>query len=200
MKKFFLLSLVILSAACTENRRPVSLTEESSVNQQLIDSLAYELCTMYGLDQGIRNEGSFILSNREDILKIDSLNFAKLVGIVKEFGYPNEALFGKEHIPHECVVLSSTAIMLHNPHKIIQDQALFNLFLEEVNKGNLSREFFATILDKYYWSKSRGKRVMYGSSFGVPCIDTKEETNRLRKEIGLEPLKEDEFKECDETI
>lgn len=38
---------------------------------------------------------------------------------------------------------------------------------------------------------------MYGSSFGVPCIDTKEETNRLRKEIGLEQLKEDEFKECD---
>lgn len=72
---------------------------------------------MYGLDQGIRNDGSFILSNREDILKIDSLNFAKFVGIVKEFDYPNEAFFGKEHIPHECVVMSSTVIMLNNVHK-----------------------------------------------------------------------------------
>lgn len=196
MKKLLFLSILLLSFACTENKKP-SISEESTVNQQLIDSIAYELCTMYGLDQGIRNEGTFILSKREDILKIDSINFAKLVRIVKEFGYPNKAFFGKEHIPHECVELSSMAIMLHNPHKIIHDQALFDLFLDEVNKGNLSREFFATILDKYYWSKSRGERVMYGSSFGVPCIDTKDETNRLRMEIGLEPLKEEEFKDCE---
>ena len=197
MKKFLLLSMVILSFACTENKTP-SFPEESTVNQHTIDSIAYELCTMYGLDQGIRNKGSFILSNREDILKIDSLNFTKLVGIVKEFGYPNEKILGDRYKAHSCVIMSSTAIMLHNPHKIIQDKALFDLFLNEVNKENLSRDFFATILDKYYWSKSRGERVMYGSSFGVPCIETKEET--IRKEIGLEPLREDEFKECDETI
>lgn len=74
------------------------------------------------------------------------------------------------------------------------------MFLNQVNKENLSREFFATILDKYYWSKSRGERVMHGSRFGVAFIDTKEETNRLRKEIGLESLKNDEFKDCEQTV
>lgn len=196
MKKLLFLSILLLSFACTENKKP-SISEESTVNQQLIDSIAYELCTMYGLDQGIRERKVWREINKSTARNIDSLNFTKLVSIVKEFGYPNEKILGDRYKAHSCVIMSSTAIMLHNPHKIIHDQALFDLFLDEVNKGNLSREFFATILDKYYWSKSRGERVMYGSSFGVPCIDTKDETNRLRLEIGLEPLKDEEFKDCE---
>lgn len=196
MKKLLFLSILLLSFACTENKKP-SISEESTVNQQLIDSIAYELCTMYGLDQGIRERKVWREINKSTARNIDSLNFTKLVSIVKEFGYPNEKILGDRYKVHSCVIMSSTAIMLHNPHKIIHDQALFDLFLDEVNKGNLSREFFATILDKYYWSKSRGERVMYGSSFGVPCIDTKDETNRLRMKIGLEPLKEEEFKDCE---
>lgn len=61
----------------------------------------------------------------------------------------------------------------------------------------MDRAFLATVLDKYYWSKSRGQKVMYGSQFGVPCIETKEETNQLRKEIGLDPLNDNEFKVCE---
>ncbi|HZH70732.1 MAG TPA: hypothetical protein VFD80_09795 [Flavobacteriaceae bacterium] len=87
--------------------------------------------------------------------------------------------------------------MLHNPHRLIQEEEYFDLFLEEVNKGNMSRTFLADVLDKYYWSKSRGQKVMYGSQFGTPCIETKDETNRLREKIGLAPLNDEEFKVCD---
>jgi len=195
MRKLLILSIIFSLFACTENRKPV-FSEESTANQHLLDSIAYELCTMYGLDQGIRDRKVWGEINKTTARNIDSLNFAKLVSIVQEFGYPNENILGDRYKAHSCVIMSSSAIMLHNPHKIIHDQALFDLFLDEVNKGNLSREFFATILDKYYWFKSRGEHVMYGSSFGIPCIDTKDETNRLRKEIGLKPLKDEEFKDC----
>lgn len=202
MKRFFLLFSVLLiiypfffscdSYRLNHNSKDIILAEENSNNE-----LISELCVIYGLDQGIRNKELWKTLDKETIIKIDSLNFERFINIVRKFGYPNEKILGDKFEVYECVQLAGFAIMLHNPHKLIQDKTLFNLFLDEVNKGNLDSETFATILDKHYWFRSRGERVMYGSQFGAPCIDTKEETNRLRKEIGLEPLNDDEFKECD---
>jgi hypothetical protein len=55
-------------------------------------------------------------------------------------------------------------------------------------------------MDKYYWTISKNKntpRVFYGSQFGKPCIQTKETTNKARVEIGLKPLNDDEFVDCE---
>ena len=195
----FIVGIFTLAISCKKNK--VMYVEESttrSSEEKQLDSLAYELCTIYGFDQGVRDWSVYGEIDVRTIKKIDSLNFVKLVGIIEKFGYPSRRIFGENFkINHECVIMGSASVMLHNPQRVVNDEYVFNLFLNEVNKGNLHRTFFADILDKYYWSKSKGERVMYGSQFGVPCIATKEETNRLRQEIGLEPLNDDEFKECD---
>ena len=117
------------------------------------NNLAFELCAMYGLDQGIRNYD--IKFNRSEIMpKIDSANFYRLITIIKENGYPNPKNVGKRNLKdQECVGLAAAAILLHNPHRVVKEDEVRNLLLQEVDKGNMKREFLAAILDKYYWSK-----------------------------------------------
>lgn len=190
-----LFSLLLL--ACNEKGQlnPHGQSENLTIVTQ--DSLAFVLCEIYGFDQGIRDRDIFMDLQRDLIIKIDLMNFSKFIAIVEKYGYPNEQLLGERNWAHQCVGASATAIMLHNPHRLVNEVEYFNLFLEEVNNGNMDRAFLATVLDKYYWSRSRGQKVMYGSPFGVPCIETKEETNQLRKEIGLDPLNDNEFKVCE---
>ncbi len=197
MRRFLIVIFSMLLLACNENRKIVSSNQNEKLNIETQDSLAFELCSLFGFDQGIRDREIIMDLNRDLGAKIDLMNFEKFITIVQKYGYPNEQLLGKRNWAQTCVSSSGTAIMLHNPSKIIYRTKYFDLFLSEVNKGNMDREFFATVLDKYYWSKSRGQKVMYGSQFGVPCMETKDETNKLRKEIGLEPLKDNEFKVCD---
>ncbi|MEZ0006862.1 hypothetical protein ABH942_002240 [Flavobacterium sp. 28YEA47A] len=195
-----LLSFVIVSSlifSCsrkhtTKTNIPIS---ENTFKQ---DSLAFELCKMYGFDQGIRdNKLSF---NKKELMpKIDSTNFANMVDFIIKNGYPTEALLGERNMKHECVEAAVVAILLHNPHRLVNEKVYFDLFLKEVNKGNIDNAFFASVLDKYYWLNSTNKkqrRVFYGSQFGKPCIQTKEATNKARIEIGLKPLNEDEFIDC----
>lgn len=151
---------------------------------------------MYGLDQGVRHN-SLSYNRREFMPTVDTLNFNRLVDFVKKYGYPNEELLGEENYMHECVSSADLAIMLHNPHRLVNEREYFELFLVEVEKGNLSRSIFVDVLDKYYFMKSGWQHAMYGSQFGQPCITTKKQTNQLRKEVGLEPLKDEEFKSCD---
>lgn|SRR5690554_2458518 len=171
------------------------LTSSSELN--LKDSLAFELCQIYGFDQGIRDL-SLDFNKREIMLKIDTLNFKRVVSFVEKNGFPTRKLLG-DNIDVECVGSAVIAVLLHNPHRLVNEQKYFDLFLTEVKKGNLQADYFATILDKYYWAHSKNKqtrRVFYGSQFGKPCIQTKEETNLARIEIGLEPLKDEDFTDC----
>jgi len=164
---------------------------------KLKDSLAFQLCQIYGFDQGIRDL-SLNFNKRELIPKIDTLNFNKVVSFVEQNGFPTHELLG-EYMNIECVGAAVNAVLLHNPHRLANEEKYFSLFLNEVKKGNLSAEYFVTILDKYYWVHSKNKknrRVFYGSSFGKPCKKTKEATNKARVEIGLKPLNEDEFIDC----
>ena len=173
-----------------------TLNSESTVSIQ--DSLAFELCKIYGFDQGIRDR-SLSLAFTKHSQEIDTLNFKKIVAFVKEHGYPTEKLLGERNMKHECVESSFVAVLLHNPHRLVNEKLYYDLFLEEVKKGNMSADFFAAVLDKYYWMKSKNKenrRVFYGSAFGQPCIQTKKETNKARIEIGLKPLIDSEFVDC----
>ncbi len=56
-----------------------------------------------------------------------------------------------------------TKIMLHNPYRLVNEAEFFDLFLKDVEKGNMNRDFLA-VLDKHYWSKSWGEKVLYGFS------------------------------------
>ena len=193
MKPFAILFVFILLFSCNEKEEKTFHNPPTDKNIQ--DSLAFELCAMFGLDQGIRDMEIFSLLGNTS-RNIDTFSFNRLVEFVKAHGYPNKQLLGEKNWEHECVGAAAMAIMLHNPHRLVYETEYLDLFLMEVEKGNMKREFLATVLDKYYWSKSRGEKVLYGSPFGTPCLQTKEETNAARKKIGLLPLKESEFKDC----
>lgn len=161
------------------------------------DSLALELCQIYGLDQGIRQMG---LGGGKRDIKIDSVNFVKMLGIIEQYGFPCEKTLG-EYFRGECVTMAAIAVMLHNPHRIVSDKKAFDLLLREVNRGNLSAKVFANFLDKYYFMKTLNttRKVYYGSQWGKPCIEDRAVSDSLRREIGLPPLREEDFKNCDET-
>lgn len=162
------------------------------------EKLAFELCGIYSFDQGVRNDE--FKHNGLSIVKLfgitDSINFNKLMNFIELNGYPNEKLLGK-YYKYDCVNGATTVVLLHNAFRIVKEEKYFDLLLSEVNKGNMSREGFATVLDKYYWGKSHGKEVLYGSQFGKPCLRDKVKTNKARFRIGLKPLKDTEFKKCD---
>ena len=196
MKIFTILCFSILLFSCNNKGEKKFTNQSKDTPENIKDSLAFELCEMYGLDQGIRDPEIFSILGINS-RKVDTLSFNRLVIFVKEYGYPNKELIGEKNWKHECVAMAAMAIMLHNPYRLVNEKEYFDLFLSEVEKGNMDREFLATVLDKHYWSKSRGENVLYGSAFGKPCLNTKEETNFAREKIGLLPLENSEFKDCD---
>lgn len=201
MKIFNTLFIIIITASVffsCSRKHSQKTNVPISENTFKQDSLAFELCKMYGFDQGIRtNKLNF--NKRELMPKIDSVNFSNMVDFIIKNGYPTEELVGERNMKHECVEAAVAAILLHNPHRLVNEKVYFDLFLKEVNKGNIDNAFFASVLDKYYWLNSPNKkqrRVFYGSQFGKPCIQTKEATNTARIEIGLKPLNDEEFIDC----
>jgi hypothetical protein len=176
-----------------------NVTTKTQITTREQDSLAFLLCQIYGSDQGIR-DSNLKLKDFKFIQEIDTLNFNKIVSFVKQHGFPTKKLLGESNYKNECVEACFTAVLLHNPHRLVNENEYFNLFLNEVKKNNIKPEYLASILDKYYWIKSKNKkmgRVLYGSGFGKPCIQTKESTNKARLEIGLKPLKDEEFVNCE---
>ena len=196
MRIITLIFFSILLFSCNEKEEKTFLNHSESTAEHIKDSLAFELCAMFGLDQGIRDMEIFSLLGRTS-RNIDTLSFNRLVKFIKTYGYPNKQLVGEKNWEYECVGAAAMAIMLHNPHRLVNESEYLNLFLSEVEKGNMKREFLATVLDKHYWSRSRGEKVLYGSAFGTPCLQTKEETNAAREKIGLLPLEDSEFKDCE---
>lgn len=199
MKKFIYLACTILMLSCNSNGNNnlgLKAQKANTVQTSLQDSLAFKLCEMYGLDQGIRKREIYSQLNKKLSVKIDSLNFFALFDIIKKHGYPNKKLLGEDNLTQDCVAGAPKAILLHNPYRLLSDRPKIKLLVKEADKGNLDREFIATVLDKYFWWKSGGKEVLYGSAFGMPCISTKAKTNILRKEIGLLPLADSLFIDC----
>lgn len=180
--------MLIISCNSLKKNNDISSEMESKNN------LAMKLCEMYGLDQGIRTKE--LSKDVQHIMpKIDSLNFIKLVEFVKEHGMPNKDLVGQENYKNECVQLAAFSILLHNPHRLIEDEKFYNLFLNEVMENRMKGEVFALVIDKYYWATKN--EVVYGSQFGKPCIENKNEVNERRKKIGLKELENSEdFKNC----
>ena len=192
-----LISFLLLSCTKHPSNKP-SLTK---IQQ---DSLAFELCAIYGSDQGIRD---MKLITRKETGAIgltpylDSINFFKLLTMVKQYGYPNERILGKENYSHECVSHAAAAVLLHTPHLLINNKNHLDSFLKEVEKGNMEIETLITVLDKYYVIRrdEQGHRMLrYGSQFGKPCKKYRKASDLARKEIGLAPLADSEFVDCND--
>ncbi|MGG7035720.1 MAG: hypothetical protein ACI7YS_11095 [Flavobacterium sp.] len=187
----FLLAIALSVLGCkTSNLKSNKVSKV--IKKDLQDSLAFELCQLYGSDQGLRE--TMKLNGA-----LDTLNFIKLVKFVKENGYPNIKLVGEKNAKHECVLSTAGAILLHNYWRLAKEDEHFYLFQNEVKKGRMSGKAFANVLDKYYYANSKNKknrRVFYGSDWGKPCIQTKEATNKARIEIGLIPLEDKDFVDC----
>lgn len=159
------------------------------------NNLAFELCEIYGIDQGIRQEG--IVIDKKSNIKIDSLNFQRVINFINKNGYPNKDNIGT-YINEKCVQATATIVLLHNPQHIVNNKENRDILIKEVKKRNMKEETLLLIMDKYYWHISKGKKVYMGSKFGKPCIKDRAKSDSLRKAISLPPLKTEDFKNCEE--
>ncbi len=159
------------------------------------NNLAFELCEIYGIDQGIRQEG--IVIDKKSNIKIDSLNFQRVINFINKNGYPNKDNIGT-YINEKCVQAAAIVVLLHNPQQIVNNKEYRDILIKEVKKGNMKEETLLLIMDKYYWHISKGKKVYMGSKFGKPCIKDRAKSDSLRKAISLPPLKTEDFKNCEE--
>ena len=159
------------------------------------NNLAFELCEIYGIDQGIRQEG--IVIDKKSNIKIDSLNFQRVINFINKNGYPNKDNIGT-YINEKCVQAAAIVVLLHSPQHIVNNKENRDILIKEVKKGNMKEETLLLIMDKYYWHISKGKKVYMGSKFGKPCIKDRAKSDSLRKAISLPPLKTEYFKNCEE--
>ena len=163
--------------------------------RNLRNNLAFELCEIYGIDQGIRQDG--IVIDKKSNIKIDSLNFQRVMNFINKNGYPNKDNIGT-YINEKCVQAAAIVVLLHNPQHIVKNKENRDILIKEVKKGNMKEETLLLIMDKYYWHISKGKKVYMGSKFGKPCIKDRAKSDSLRKAISLLPLKTEDFKNCEE--
>ncbi len=193
MKKILFSCLLWLMLIDALGQQKESISQHCIQNIQ--DSIALELCQIYGLDQGIRQRN---IGCGPKATLIDSTNFIKIIDIIDKYGFPSKNTLG-EYFRGECVQMAAVAVMLHNPHKIAKDKKILNLLVREYKKGNLIERLLYSFIDKYYFMKTfdTTKKVYYGpSSWGKPCIEDRAISDSLRNEIGLPPLKDEDFKDC----
>jgi hypothetical protein len=55
---------------------------------------------------------------------------------------------GEKNYSFESVQSAAGVVLLHNPHRLVNEQKYFELFLNEVKRGNLKPESLALVLDK----------------------------------------------------
>ena len=110
------------------------------------NNLAFELCAMYGLDQGIRQEG--IVIDKKSNIKIDSLNFQRVINFINKNGYPNKDNIGT-YINEKCVQAAAIVVLLHNPQHIVNNEEYRDILIKEVKKGNMKEETLLLILLAY---------------------------------------------------
>ena len=191
-----LLSILVLGCASKKNKEQ----QENPSESELQDKIAFELCEIYGADQGIRNTGGFENKVKLAVWPMDTLVFDRFISVVEEHGFPTKELVGAENWKNECVPGAASAILLHNPHRLINEEKYMNLFINEVEAGRMDQLFLAGVLDKYYWvrrDEQGNRKLLYGSQFGKPCSKYRIESDAARKAIGMEPLKDSDFIECE---
>lgn len=194
-----IISVLFLLINCSHRNKSNSSKTSEELKQ---DSLSFELCQIYGSDQGIRHmklitrsvTGAISLSPY-----LDSINFFKTLDFVKKHGMPTEKLLGTINYSRDCVGGTINIVLLHTPHLLINNKDYLNVFLNEVNDGRMKMNNLITILDKYYVIRRDeygNRRLLYGSQFGKPCRKFRRESDSVRSIIGLKPLHDSLFIDC----
>lgn len=133
MRLFIFLVLFSVYGCSSSSQLKKSEQEHTVKQNQIKDSLAFELCQIYGSDQGIR-DFSLKFDKGEAMLALDTLNFNKVVAFVTANGFPTHKLLGIENFDKECVALAVPAVLLHNPNRLVKEKKYFDLFFNEVKK------------------------------------------------------------------
>ncbi len=203
MKNTSILALTLILISMLSGCSPIKIQKNNNSNQQIYankkqDSLAFELCQIYGLDQGVRRSKG--MPNKwRFIHPIDSMNFFKILDFTKTHGFPNKELLGEQNFSHECVQAAAYAVLLHMPHMLINNKEYLDVFVNEMNDGNLREENLILFLDKYYYFKKDqfgNRKLLYGSQFGKPCKKYRKQSDSVRAIIGLKPLPDSLFIDC----
>lgn len=196
-KTVLILTLFFSITSCSTYKNTITKTNSE---KRLKDSLAFELCQIYGGDQGVRDMKLLTTTKIMKLLpNIDTISFNKLVKFVRKNGYPTKKLLGEDNFSFECVESAGIVVLLHNPHRLVNEKEYLDLFLNEVNKGNLSRKRLALVLDKYYWvrrDRFGNRKLLYGTQFGKPCLKYRAKSDSARAVIGLKPLLDSGFMKC----
>ena len=110
--------------------------------------------------------------------KIDLENRDKLLEIIKIHGFPS---------PKRTKSNTTNYILLHFLSE--EDFELLNpIFLDEIKKGNMPGEIYASWFDRILYVK--GELQLYGEYLSNrPCLENLEKTNIARKKIGLKRLR-----------
>ena len=110
--------------------------------------------------------------------KIDLENRDKLIEIIKIHGFPS---------PKRTKSNTTNYILLHFLSE--EDFELLNpIFLDEIKKGNMPGEIYASWFDRILYVK--GELQLYDEYLSNrPCVENLEKTNMARKKIGLKRLR-----------
>lgn len=194
-----LVSAIAIQLVFAQSTKPITPANKET-DSTISDSLAGVLAEIYGFDQGIR-KFKFTNPNLKEskgklILSVDSFNFARLFDIIETYGYPNAKFLGKKYQQFEPVEAAATAVMLHNPHRLIEEK-VYQTLKEQALKGRLNASTLSMFLDKYYVIYQ--KKSLYNSPFkawtknkGV-LLEDKALSDSLMKDIGLAPLPDSVF-------
>ena len=191
MKRILILIVVVVVVQCTASSALAQQVEQQDVPQLTAqDSLAIALVGLRYADQIFRKPEVWKCECAKNLSPtIDSLHFEQFMALVKKYGFPSSKRMGK-YAKHSDVMEGVMVMLLHNPHRILRSPQHLELLISEVKAGRMHPDALMLTLDKWYWYKSGGKRVLYGSQFGKPCIETKDSTNRARLRLGIPEIRE----------
>jgi hypothetical protein len=125
-----------------------------------------------------KNNKQQIDSLRKIQKKIDLENRDKLIEIINTYGFPS---------PKRTKSHGISTMLLHFLSE--KDFELLNpIFLNEIKKGNMPGEIYASGFDRILYVK--GELQLYGEYLSNrPCLENLEKTNIARKKIGLRRLR-----------
>jgi len=160
----------------------------------------------YGIQQGLTYRTSLKLSLNKQISdslwqlqhRLDFENHLLLRGLLNTYGYLPKSILKEKHY-------LQVLLLLHPPKdwnvKLYQ-KSYSKLFLHEIKAGRMPAKDFANFYDNIQ-TKILREPQLYGTnkqydkeskSILPPIIRDLKETNKARKEIGLPPLKEGEYR------
>jgi hypothetical protein len=156
-----------------------------------------EIKLMFTEDQNIRdlaNKNRFNIFKQKKLKKqfeeIDHKLVLRIIEITKEYGFPGEKIIGldDESMHPKIKTKNLTAgmpIVIFIHHYSQSNESYNNLLIDEVKKGNLFNEHFATISDfQYTYGDGVGKQDFCHSLMFNPKLDI-EIINRNRNRIYL---------------